>query len=406
MTNNPPIETFRRFSLLSALDDGLYHRLCRHITIKKAKAGTVLFSQGDKDTDDYFLVTGSIKLGNTDNINKTLEAGLPNSNHPISPKRPRQQTAAAITDIEYFTLGHSVVNELLENRKRQSDSYTFMANNKSDDSNKALFKQFQHELSRGYFVIPSFPETALKIRDTIDQAECDINQVVNLAHSDPGISSKLIRTVNSVLYKGVSHCDNLTTAVMRLGLATTKQLVTSFAILGLFDSNSRLLKQQMEQARKDSINIASHAFVLAEHIKSLNSEEALLAGLLHQIGKIIILNYAEQFHEFDNNPTLLAQAVEQFSNEAGKLAAQEWQFSPAMINVIAESNDPQRSTNTAIDYCDLIIVCRQLANNNDVDPDNEAWQKVERSLEPNTNLTTLLSDKQSRLLNVKSLLSN
>ncbi|WP_019531380.1 HDOD domain-containing protein [Dasania marina] len=337
MTDQQALAIFRRYTLLSTLDDGLFTRLCKSISICEAAKGDTLFSQHSNDTLDFFLVSGSVTLSNNTQASKVIEAGLPNSNHPLSPSKPRQHSVTANGPVQYFTLPSSVTQLLHEKRKRHSDSITQLAYG-NDCSHDALYKHFEHELNRGYFVIPSFPETALSIRNAIDNPDCDINQVVNLAHSDPGISAKLIKTANSVLYQGVNPCDNISKAVMRLGLATTKQLVTSFAILSLFESDSPLLKQQMELARQKSISVASYAFILAEKIPSLHGEEALLASLLHQIGKIIILSYAEHYPEFDKQPLQLALAISQLSSHAGKLALQAWGFSESLIAVVADSN--------------------------------------------------------------------
>ncbi|MCR8923224.1 HDOD domain-containing protein [Dasania sp. GY-MA-18] len=406
MTNEQTLAIFRRYTLLSSLDETLFNSLCKSIEIREATAGTTLFKQHSNDTLEYFLVSGSVTLSNDKQPPKIIEAGLPNSNHPLSPSKPRQHSATCNGLVQYFTLPSSVIHLLQEKRKRQSDAVTHMAYS-SDCSHEALYKHFEHELSRGYFVIPSFPETAINIRLAIEQPDCDINQVVNLAHSDPGISAKLIKTANSVLYKGVSSCDNITNAVMRLGLSTTKQLVTSFAILSLFESDSPLLKQQMELARKKSILVASYAFVLAEKIPSLNSEEAMLASLLHQIGKIIILSYAEQHPKFDQQPLQLALAIHQLSSHAGKLALEAWGFSQQLITVVAESNQTLRQNPKAIDYCDLIILCKLLALGNDEQQPQPlsslpAWQKIQQQLQQQT-IGELINEQQQRLAEVRSL---
>ena len=355
------VDTLRQFSAFNTLDDGLLGSLGNNIDIKSKPAGETLFSIGDNDLDDFFLVAGTVGLKNKEQKITFIEAGLPNSNRPLSPRRPRLQTATAKTEINYFTINHALVTELINDQKKSQNYSSLQAQSRALDSDgQTLFQQFEHELDRGHFSLPSFPEVALKIRDLVDHPDCNINDLVSLAHSDPGIAAKLIKTANSPLYRGVSPCDNLTTAIMRLGLNTTKQLVTSFAALSLFESESPLLKQQMELLRQKSITVAAHAFVLATEIKHLNAEEALLAGLLYPIGKIIVINYAERFHEFDDNTCLLAAVIHHLRDSVGALAVEQWGFSKQLISVVKESSNNLRAAQQPIDYCDLIISIKQL----------------------------------------------
>lgn len=391
-----PIETIdilKNFTPFNNLDEKILHHLSKSITIKTDKAKYTLFSLGDNDTDDYFLISGSISLINKNKQINHIEAGLPNSNRSISPSRPRQQTAVSNTDITYFTINTTILTEIKKKQKKSNDYLSIFAQgNPLDNDGEALLHQFEHELSRGHFSLPSFPEIALKIRHLIEHHDCDINEVVNLAHSDPGIAAKLIKTANSPLYRGIANCNDLTAAVMRLGLTTTKQLVTSFAVLSLFEADSRLLKQQMELLRKKSIAVAAYAFILAKYIPDSNPEEALLAGLLQPLGKIIVISYAERFHELDNNPLLLSTIIHTLRSDVGALAVDQWGFSEPLSNVVKNANHLLRDSKGHFDYCDLIIVAKQLI----LMGDNIELYLIDKSLCPTINkLYTLLDSKQN-----------
>lgn len=354
------IETLRRFSPFHLLDDPLLTTFASYCQVCRLTAGNKLFSVGDQDSNDYYLLAGKVQLTNAHGRNSFIEAGLPNSNHPLSRSRPRQQTAIANGDIIYFFINSAVLAEINRTTQKSNDYLSIMGMGKPIDDGDALLHQFQHDLSRGNFSLPSFPDVALKITSLIEDPDCNINDVVKLIHRDPAIAAKIIQTANSALYRGVSNCDNINQAVMRLGLMTTKQLVISFSLLGLFESESATLKQHMTLLRRKSVQVAALNAVLAKYFLQLNSEQAMLAGLLHQLGDIVVLSYTERFHEFDQNPMQLALVLNRLSGPAGALAVQEWHFPAPLIEVVKQSSNWLATSSENFSYTDLTLLSKYL----------------------------------------------
>src|SRR5690606_25533821 len=81
-----------------------------------------------------------------------------------------------------------------------------------------------------------------------------------------------------------AKCDSVQSAVVRLGLNTTRQLVISFTLRDLFQAPTPLLKKLMAEAWQHSSDVAAISMVLAQHTKLFNPEEAMLAGLVSNIG--------------------------------------------------------------------------------------------------------------------------
>ena len=355
------IATLRRFSPFSSLDELLLETFVEYCQVRRLAAGSQLFGIGDRDSDDYYLLSGSVRLTSNQGEDSFIEAGLPNSNHPLSRSRPRQQAATASTDIIYFSINTAVLAELNRTTQSSTDYLSMMSKGKPiNDNGDSLLHQFQHDLNRGNFSLPSFPDVALKITTLIEDPECKIDNVVKLIHSDPAITAKIIQTANSALYRSVSGCENINQAIMRLGLTTTKQLVISFSLLGLFDADSTMLKQKMSLLRQESIQVAAYNAVLAKHFKSLNPEQALLAGLLHKIGDIVVLSYAERFNDLDQNPMQLALVLSRLSSRAGAMAVEKWAFPQPLIDVVSQSSDWFAGTTDEFSYVDLTLISKYL----------------------------------------------
>ena len=356
----------KKFTQLKQLDEDILQSLCHTLTVKTAQHGEHLFAIGESNNSDLFLLSGRVKLVDKENYSSYIEPGLPNANRAIAPANPRKHQATSIGTSTYFTIDRSVLEHALQHKKRQEErilTASLQAN--LNDSDK-IFRQFEHELSRGHFVLPSFPETALAIRKKIDEQDCDIADIINLILTDPGISAKLIKTANSPLYRGVNEYQDITSAVMRLGLNTSKQLVISFAILNLFDSDSKFFQHTLAVLRHKSIDTACLAFILAEEVAGVNQEEALLAGLLSAIGQLIVICYAEQYDVFETRPGLLALTIEQLWQPAAQMAAEQWQFPQTLKQALLQTKtstipSQQLTHNKTLGIAELIYCCRILS---------------------------------------------
>lgn len=339
------------------INESLLKKLVELIEIKVAEPGKVLFSAGDYDVDEYYLVKGKVSLNAKDGRQSILEPGMSNIRYPIARLRPRMFTAKAVTKIYYFVVSKSVLDELqLSIQESNKDSMFEEMRAKSGADGSTLLEEFQQELDKGRFVLPSLPEVALQIGRKIEDPECSINDIATLVNSDPAIAVKLIKTANSVIYRGVKPYADTQAAISRLGLVTTKQLVTSFAILELFQPESHAFKEYMQQIWRQSIEVAAYSYVIAKSLPTLDESEAMLAGLLHNIGELAVLSYAGRFYDLVSDENQLMNISMILRGKVGGMILEKWGFSAELVTVARESSNWLRESNSDFDYCDLVQV--------------------------------------------------
>ena len=107
---------------------------------------------------------------------------------------------------------------------------------------------------------------------------------------------------NSALYRGQAQIETLQQAVVRLGLETTRKQVMTYAVKELFQSKTAAMKAHMQKLWKHSQHVACLCRLLANHLKGFDLEQAQLAGLIHDLGEVAILQYAQQNDELRDNP--------------------------------------------------------------------------------------------------------
>jgi HD-like signal output (HDOD) protein len=124
----------------------------------------------------------------------------------------------------------------------------------------------------------------------------------------------------------------------------------------MFTPSTELLGDYFRETWQQGVNVSSISRALASFVPHLNSDEAMLAGLIHQIGKLPILMLVEDIPEFKNSPTRLNKLLEKAHPPIGKIIMETWDFPEELKLVASEYIDFQRDTGEKADYVDIVQV--------------------------------------------------
>ncbi|MEK6747720.1 MAG: HDOD domain-containing protein [Pseudomonadota bacterium] len=209
-------------------------------------------------------------------------------------------------------------------------------------------------------VLPSMPELAQKVRVAVDNESSTVAEVAKLIQTDVAMTARLVQIANSPLYRGVTPADNCRAVVNRLGLNVTRNLVTVFALRRVFSSADPTLLRRVQHLWEHSAMIAAVSAVLARLTPGLDSERALLAGLVHDVGEIPILNYLH------NHKLLQAAGIDALIAAArgpvGREVLLAWRFDAALVDVTLYAEDTTRETPHAADYIDVVAAAHWRVN--------------------------------------------
>ena len=183
-------------------------------------------------------------------------------------------------------------------------------------------------------------------------------KICTIIQSDPAITAKLIMIANSALYRGQAQIESLQQAVVRLGLETTRKQVITYAVRELFQSKSADMKAHMQQLWKHSQHVACLCRLLANHLPGFDLEQAQLAGLIHDLGEVAILQYAQQNEDLCDNPDLLLHAVESLRPQITGMLLNQWNFGAEFVTVGEECEEWFRNPGDQPDLCDLVLIAQ------------------------------------------------
>lgn len=356
-------ESLRSFSILENLTGGRLSHLAESLTVHTAGAGAQIIKRGADDSAHYLLLKGQAKLIAGDGRITIVSAGSPAAKRPLSQLRPRMYDVIADSNIDYLCIDDALLSGILSESKAEELSDAERGALEAADAmeleteGELCFHLYQ-DLNSDRLVLPSLPDVAMKIRKAVEDEVSDAKRIAALIQADPAITAKLIKTANSPLYRGREPFTTCSSAVVRLGINATHKLVTSFAMGELFQVKSKILQQRMREAWEHSIEIGALCFVLGKKLKGFDPEEAMLAGLLHDIGMVAILNYAERFPDISTNADQIEVALNALHGQVGAMILRKWGFSEAYVAASQEGDTWQRDPNMPPDYCDLVVVAQ------------------------------------------------
>jgi putative nucleotidyltransferase with HDIG domain len=193
--------------------------------------------------------------------------------------------------------------------------------------------------------LPILPEASARIMALCEDEKADARAIESVLERDPSLASHVLRVANSSAYAPKESIVSLQQAVSRLGLATLRNIVLGISLQG------RVFKVPGHQARVRAIWI--HCAVAAAFAREIartlrrNVEGAFLCGLLHDVGRPIVLQAtvdALAHRTKDPLPVpLLETAMGEFHEEIAERMAQAWKLADWAVAVVAHHHDPSKA---------------------------------------------------------------
>ena len=226
------------------------------------------------------------------------------------------------------------------------------------DDCQALISKIKAEHEAGRLVLPSLPEIVVRVRQAVNDDDVNLGKIVKLIQVDPSLTARLVQIANSPLYRSRQPVENCLMAVNRLGLTTTRDLVTCLVLNNVFNAENKMLRSKLQKLWQHSCHVAAIASTIATVTPNLHEDTALLAGLLHDIGVLPILHYAAEVPEIFNSEEKLAFVINELRASLGQEILQKWNFDPILSAVSVEAENWLRNNEGNADYVDVVIVAQ------------------------------------------------
>lgn len=256
----------------------------------------------------------------------------------------------------------------------------------SSKTDPAAFKRLIDKIQD----LPTLPSVAMQLINLVRDPRCAAGDIEEVLSCDPSLTMKVMRVTNSAFY-GQSHARTLHEAIVMLGFASIRSIILAASVFEAFPGEGRPGFDRVEFWRH-SLAVAVAARLLAIHQHSEDVEEAFLAGLLHDIGKIVLDEYSgDPWHhvlqQAKAKNMLLFEAERQFFGfshaQVGQWLAIKWKLPVAYTAAIFYHHQPSfaRQNEQLVAFVHIAdIIARKLEIGSGGDSlvptlDPEAWKQ-------------------------------
>jgi HD-like signal output (HDOD) protein len=242
--------------------------------------------------------------------------------------------------------------------------------------------------------LPTLFQLYSRISHMIADPRVSVNEVSEVVAMDQVMTAKLLKLVNSAFFGFPSQITTVSRAVTILGFQTLKNLIMSTSAMHLFqvvDTDPRIFRPDL--LWEHSVACAAGARIIAQRLHYPNAEELFVAGLLHDLGKIVLAYILPQKFQVavllalrDKRPLheTEQQVIGLHHGGAGRMLAEAWRFPPFLVAAVSAHHQPPAEGPeglgaAVVHLADILARALQLGHGGDpqVPPlDPRAWDRL------------------------------
>ncbi|MGF1665753.1 MAG: HDOD domain-containing protein [Acidimicrobiia bacterium] len=219
-------------------------------------------------------------------------------------------------------------------------------------------------LVNGSTKIPTLPDIYVKIQEELRSSDPSMAKVGLLVKNDPAISVKVLQTVNSAMFGLRNEVGDVAQATALLGLNTITSLVLA---VGVFQQASGLDRKLIEELWQESLRVSAIArrIASAEGLDRRSTEESQLAGLLHDIGELVLFqNWRNDYLEISTTNRLDDERKRFGATHAdlGGYLCALWDLPSEVIRAVANHHIPSAVPASTVTATTVVHVARALVD--------------------------------------------
>lgn len=360
------LEDLKKFKPLRDLEKKQLLLLEAKNDINRYQKGHKIIENGSCNNIEYFLLEGTVRKVAKDGKEKRITAGTKDATNAIAHLQPRQFDVYADTDCKMIEVKWDIIANFFNQNmaKKGIDNQPVYVNLNAPDLQQELMRKFADDVKKGRFTLPSIPEVAQEVANLIDDPTSNSGQIARAISMDPAIAVKLVSTANSPLFRGARQVNSCEEAVTRIGFKTTKQLVQLFALKELFTAKNSVVKRRFKAHWSVSRQVSAIGYVLAKCVHGLDENEALLGGIVQNIGVIPALIYLDSVPGiFEKQDFDVEHFINKTKNIMGAYMLKEWGWPRDFIEIASNAeNWKYKPEQSRVHMADVLITAEAHLN--------------------------------------------
>jgi putative nucleotidyltransferase with HDIG domain len=201
-----------------------------------------------------------------------------------------------------------------------------------------FLQELASDLSQEAITFPTFVDATVKVGRALDDPAMDADRLALVVSSEPLLAAKLVQLANSVAFNPAGKkIADVKSAVTRVGFTTVRSTAAAIAIAQVRASaDLKGFREETERIWRHSLDVAAIAYVLARALTNLRPDEALFAGLVHDIGRFYLLARASRYPELAAHRDELEEVIHEWHPAIGQTILQQLGLPDGLTTAVAE----------------------------------------------------------------------
>ena len=227
--------------------------------------------------------------------------------------------------------------------------------------------------------LPTIPVGATQVLQLLDQPDVQIEEVADLMLSDQVMTARVMKMINSPVYKPEHEITSLKRALVYLGLRHIREVALTTSLISAFDENKGAM--EVSAFWEHSFGVGMVSKIIAKKVGYPDLEKAYIAGIIHNLGVVFLSNFMRDdfqkvLDRIKDKPIKMIDAeIEQFGTshcEIGLCMARKWNFPEAYCEVIALHHTPSAATIDPV-LCAIVNLSDLFCSVRELDYNGREW---------------------------------
>jgi HD-like signal output (HDOD) protein len=216
------------------------------------------------------------------------------------------------------------------------------------------------ELSAGRVDLPSFPDAVARVQHVLSDDSITSERIARVVSSDAGLAARILTMANStLLHRGGSRVTDLKIAITRIGHDSIRAAALAYATAQVrHAADLTHIRLELERFWQEGVRVAALAHAMAKESQLMRPDEALLAGLLHNIGKVYII---ARTPKGASNVQVDDAVLRDWHPGIGQALIENWKLPEEIAVAVGGQLEIERCHADPADLQDLLIVAVSLA---------------------------------------------
>jgi HD-like signal output (HDOD) protein len=360
-TRQPELAELRALVPLRHLSDDLLELLRARADVLTLPKKSLIRQKSEKQNQLLFLISGDMQIRDNFGELQPLSGGSARSNFPLAPEGSVELDAVCSNRCEILRLP---LKALQQARNLAAAEAAEAAANPPPELTEEerledqICDDFRKALAENRLELPGMPEVASRISIHIESPTSTSTSIARIVQTDPSITARLIQVANSAAMAPRTPVRTCKDAITRLGRNSTRELVTSFVLKGLFRARSARIKRRMQELWKHSTHVAALCHVLCRHCPGFEPARALLIGLVHDIGIIPLLTHSHRYPDLMEDDQQMERTLQRLRGEVGAMTLESWSFDEEIVTAVREAENWYRNDSEEADYTDILVIAQ------------------------------------------------